>query len=366
MNGSLAAASNVSVAAAATLAGSGLVGGNTTLTGGVINLSGGTLGSLSSSGGLWNGTGSVAGGLTSNGLLTIASGASLNVAAGANVNSGTLAVNGALVSGGPVAIANGVLTTIASGASFNTSNSSAVLNIDGGTLNVCGSLVASGPVNLGNTDATLATIRSGGSLTCTNASGVNLNGGTLTVNGALASPGGLWIDSATLMGAGTISGSGGVVLNNTTGTNPVLTPGPSGLAGSVGHAHCRRLYVQRPGDRQFRPLQQHLGRQRPDRLHRPRETDWLYHGRGQHDRHRRLPRLTGTSRYSPIRRGGSRRASRRLLLAPGAAAEYAAERGFRLRRHDSRRAFAGYHGRAGQSYLGRRHGKWLHKHLEPE
>ena len=94
VNGSLAAASNVSVGAVGTLAGSGLVGGNTTLAGsGVINLSGGTLGgTLVASGGSWNGTGTVAGAVTaSGGLFTVGSGANLIANGGFTVSGGSLA-----------------------------------------------------------------------------------------------------------------------------------------------------------------------------------------------------------------------------------------------------------------------------------
>lgn len=94
LTGSTAVGSTVNVATAGTLAGTGSVLGNATVTGnGVINFSaGGAIGgTLSATGGFWNGLGQVNGAATSSsGVLTIGSGANLSANAGLSVTGGTI------------------------------------------------------------------------------------------------------------------------------------------------------------------------------------------------------------------------------------------------------------------------------------
>ena len=117
VNGSLPSTSSVTVGSAATLTGSaGSIGGSATLTGnGVINLSGGTIaGTLGVTGGIWNGTATVNGLVTSSSnVFTIPTGANLIANAGINLTGGTLTGLGT-VSGGT--------TTLASGAFISPSN----------------------------------------------------------------------------------------------------------------------------------------------------------------------------------------------------------------------------------------------------
>ena len=96
----------------ATLAGSGLIGGNTSLTtltpGGVIGLSGGTIGGpLIVTGGNWTGFGTVSGLVTSSSnVFAVASGGTLNAASNMNVSGGALTGQGT-ISGGTVTLGSG-------------------------------------------------------------------------------------------------------------------------------------------------------------------------------------------------------------------------------------------------------------------
>ncbi len=100
VDGTIAQTSAISVSTAGTLAGSGLIGGNsspTTLTGGAtVNLSGGTIGGpLNVTGGNWTGTGTVNGLVTaSSNVFTVANGSSLNTAGNMNLSGGTLTGQG--------------------------------------------------------------------------------------------------------------------------------------------------------------------------------------------------------------------------------------------------------------------------------
>jgi fibronectin-binding autotransporter adhesin len=122
VNGAITQSSTISVGTAATLAGSGLIGGNTSLTtlsgNGVINLSGGTIGGpLNVTGGNWNGTGTVAGLVaSSSNVFTVASGASLNASGNMLLNGGTLTGQGG-ISGGTLTLGSGA--AIAPGATAN-------------------------------------------------------------------------------------------------------------------------------------------------------------------------------------------------------------------------------------------------------
>ncbi len=367
VNGSLAAASIVSVGTAATLAGSGLVAGNTTLTGGVINLSGGTLGgTLGVTGGQWNGTGVVAGEVTSNGQFTIASGANLNaanVASGMTVNSGTLAINGNLASSGPVTLAAGALTTIASGGILNATNTSAGVSVNGGTLAVNGTLASTGPVNLGTTASpVLATIPSGGTLNCTNVAGVNVDGGTLAVNGLLSSAAGLSINSATLAGTGIISGTGGVVLNNTTGTFPVVSPGTSGMAGSVGTLTVGGFASFGQANVNF-DLSNSISAGNDlivvnGALILFGQTTVVVN---------KTAGILATGNYPLFDYTGQLTDSgQSSLVFSAGCTDVAADCHFRLRHHDPGRRIAGCCRESCQSYLGRRNRARLHEHMEPE
>ena len=125
INGALTQTSAISVGAAGTLAGSGLVGGNTSLTtlsgNGTINLSGGTIaGPLNVTGGNWTGIGAVNGLLTSSSnILAVASGGSLNTAGNMNLTGGTLTGQGT-ISGGTLTLGSGA--AIAPGATANSNN----------------------------------------------------------------------------------------------------------------------------------------------------------------------------------------------------------------------------------------------------
>ena len=134
VNNSLAS-SNVAVGTAATLAGTGVLNNNATVTGaGVINLSGGSIGgTLGVTGGFWSGSGTVGGLVTSSSnTFTIPSGANLTAAGGMNLTGGTLTGKGT-VSGGTL--------TLGSGAVISPGATAATNNI--GTLNLA-NLAASG------------------------------------------------------------------------------------------------------------------------------------------------------------------------------------------------------------------------------
>ena len=137
-----------------TLAGAGMVSGNATLSNNAaINLSGGILGgNLLSSGGYWNGTGTVAGSITANsGLFTIASGASLAANGGLNVSGGTLCGAGT-ISGGTVTLGSGASIVPGATPANGSIGTLALLGLStngSGTLNfdLSGSTTAGGGVN---------------------------------------------------------------------------------------------------------------------------------------------------------------------------------------------------------------------------
>ena len=121
----------VSVSSGATLGGSGIIAGATTLSGGIIGSSGNTL-SLNST-------------LSSSGSSSVAAGSTVNVAGGSTVTAGTLLVNG---------------------------NLSGSLNVTGGTVG-------------GNGTTGALTIGTGGTLAPGNSPGI-LNAGNLSLSGALS------------------------------------------------------------------------------------------------------------------------------------------------------------------------------------
>jgi autotransporter-associated beta strand protein len=97
---SLAVGSTVNVASVGTLSGAGTINGNVTMTGnGVINLNAGAIGgTLTVTGGNWNGNGTVTGLISSNsGVFTLGVGSSLTGLAGLNITGGTLAGTGAIL-----------------------------------------------------------------------------------------------------------------------------------------------------------------------------------------------------------------------------------------------------------------------------
>jgi autotransporter-associated beta strand protein len=144
VNGALTQTSTISVGSSAMLAGSGLIGGNTSLTtltvNGTINLSGGTIGgALNAAGGNWTGNGTVNGLVTSgSNVFTVASGGTLNAAGNMTLSGGTLTGQGA-ISGGTLTLGSGAL--IAPGATANINNIGtltlpSLFASGGGTLNL--------------------------------------------------------------------------------------------------------------------------------------------------------------------------------------------------------------------------------------
>lgn len=187
----LTASSGVGINAS-TLSGPGTVTGNATLAGsGVIDFTSGGLitGTLSVSGGTWNGVGSVNGVVTSSsGTFTIAPGANLTSAGGLNVTGGTLVGTGTVTAdvsysstsnstfAGEIAGSGRTLTVNAPGATLTltgTNNYTGTTTVSGGTLLAApGAIAASASITINSTGnffsegivAGPVTVSSGGSI----------------------------------------------------------------------------------------------------------------------------------------------------------------------------------------------------------
>ena len=195
----------VNVASGATLGGAGRITGNTTLNGGTINFSGGTIAAnLGVNGGNWNGNGTVTGLTTSNnGTFSIGTGANLIASGNLTVAGGTItaAASTSKITGsvnytssanstfiGEIAGAGKTLTMNATGATLTLSGTN---SYTGSTTVTAGTLAITGS---GNLTATSAVVVNGGSLLIgntnaitTNATAVTMNSGNLTFATGLSS-----------------------------------------------------------------------------------------------------------------------------------------------------------------------------------
>ena len=240
LDGSLVAASTVSVGSAGTLSGSGTVNGNATLTGnGVVNFTnpGNIAGTLSVTGGNWNGAGAVAGQVTAtSGVFTIGSGADLTVGGGLNVTD-----SGSIVSGDSSSTVTGSLDYSSIGnSSFggviagvgNTvtlNSASAQLSLLGVNTYTGATTVTAGTLLIGGSTsaASTVTVSTAGTLAGDGTIGgnVNLNGGILnftaaTIDGNLHITGGSWQNNGTVNGQITVSSGNFMLANNSTLTSP--------------------------------------------------------------------------------------------------------------------------------------------------
>lgn len=240
LDGSLNSASTVNVATAGTLSGSGTVNGNATLTGnGNINFSSGAViaGTLGvTSGGFWNGLGSVTGTSTVNsGTFTVngtlAGAGGLSLANGANL-AGTGAVNKTLTLGGNNTLSSAGTLTIGSAVAWNSAGNS----ISSGTISTQGDTISNSLAINGTLGGTgIAAITTSGTVTGTGTINKNASvagNGTInfgsggSITGALAVTGGNWSGQGSVAGNttvssgsftvnGTMSGAGNVDVNST-------------------------------------------------------------------------------------------------------------------------------------------------------
>jgi autotransporter-associated beta strand protein len=221
VDGKLATASTVNVAAAGTLSGTGTINGKATLSGqGTIDLDGGTIaGTLAITGGSWTGTGTV------NSAVTISSGAfnlagTMTAPAGLGVTGGMFTGSGQL--NGSLNYAS-IATSIFAGVIGDaTSRSSVTVKKTGATLILIGANTYSGPttisagaLQLGDVNAANSSLGTGTiTVSGTGTLAVNLpTGSTFGRNVSLAAAGATFktIQSGTTTISGVISGTGGVV-----------------------------------------------------------------------------------------------------------------------------------------------------------
>jgi autotransporter-associated beta strand protein len=140
--------STVSIASAGTLAGTANIHGNVTVTGnGAIDLSGGSIsGTLGVTGGSWTGQGTVGGLVTvSSGTLAIGSGADLTASSGLTVSGGTLAGSGTLI--GSLAYSTSTAGAFA-GVIADGPSSSSLTKSGASTLILTGANTYSGPTSI--------------------------------------------------------------------------------------------------------------------------------------------------------------------------------------------------------------------------
>jgi autotransporter-associated beta strand protein len=248
---SLAAGSTVNIGTNGTLTGAGTIGGNVTVTGsGTINLSSGTVsGTLTSTGGNWNGIGTVNGAVTANsGTFTLANGATLTAKAGLDIAGGMLAGTGTLVgnltyTSASTSTFSGLIKDGATPSTVTVNDSAAVLifttantytgvtNVTAGTLQV-NNLLESSTVNIGSAGKLTGSGEIDGSVTMTGNGVINSSAGGF-IEDNLTITGGNWnglgaVQSAVTASSGTFTiGSAG----NLTALDGVTISGGS-LAGT--------------------------------------------------------------------------------------------------------------------------------------
>jgi uncharacterized protein YhjY with autotransporter beta-barrel domain len=264
--------STVGIGTSGILTGIGTVSGSATLTGnGIItfNTGGSIVGSLTATGGNWNGGGTVDGAVNSiSGTFTIGNGADLTATSGVNVTGGSIAGTGTITGNvnymsSSASTFNGVIGGVGSALTMNGGGSLTLGNTNtygGGTTISAGSLLVGNPGALGTGPVT----QSGGNLGTSGAGGIQINmpagytqnGGTLTLQLNAAPVGGLNAanDLVNVTGSATLDGTLAIkfnfvpvkgdmftVVETTTGvtaagagfTTPIVSPAGYQVTGSI-------------------------------------------------------------------------------------------------------------------------------------
>jgi autotransporter-associated beta strand protein len=244
--GSIASGSTVNIGTGGTLAGFGLINGNVTLTGnGVIDwvAFGRILGTLTVTGGNWNGfLGPLTPPATVSGLVTSSSG-NFNIGNTANL----VAVAGVNVTGGTISTTDST-STITGSLTYSSSANSTFAGVIAGAGNTV--TVNSGTLTLNGTN--------------TYTGATNVTGGTLAVNGSISSASNVNVATgaitlgATGQVAGNITIGGGGIVNGNGGIGGTVTVNNGGILGGgvhvTGNVAVNSGGSTYPGDPQIQTL----------------------------------------------------------------------------------------------------------------
>lgn len=267
VDGSIAAGSVVGIATGGTLTGTGTIHGKATLTGnGIADFDGDILGTLTVTGGNWNGDGTVGG------LVTLSSGVfnlngDLNASSGLSVKGGSLAGTGTLA--GNLIYASSTSSTfggILAGNTVTMNKASTTLTLTGTNTYAGGTTITAGTLMLGNDTASGASLGTGrvtvnnnatlglkildhetfandvtdnGHIIDSAASGIHTFSGTISGKGNFTKSGGslVALTKPNTFTGGTIVNGGVLLANNTSGSatgTGAVTINSGGILGGSG------------------------------------------------------------------------------------------------------------------------------------